>query len=233
MRFGSEVLTLSLKGISIFSDWMYLSPMKRSAAFLLLMLLAAGVVAASAQVIPTATARQVSITVGGMASIFQPDFVDNQTGWVCVGPDCSVDGVGDYYPVAQASSKKLFGVGAYVDVKLSRWVQLEAEGRWLRFHQLNQVSQDNYLIGPRLPVYRMGKATVYAKALGGYSKMTFDPFGDYGKFTDLAFGGGVDLKLTKRLSLRAADFEYQYYPKWGNSTLSPYGVSMGFGYKIF
>ena len=202
--------------------------MKRSAAFLLLMLLAAGVVAASAQVIPTATARQVSITVGGMASIFQPDYAG---GVVCVGASCPYSGTN--YPVAQASPQALFGVGAYVDVKLSRWVQLEAEGRWLRFHEYYGISQDNYLIGPRVPVVQFWKATVYGKVLGGSSKMNFDSYGDHGTFTDLAFGGGVDVKLTKRLSFRAADFEYQYYPKWGNSTLSPYGVSMGFGYKIF
>ena len=57
--------------------------------------------------------------------------------------------------------------------------------------------------------------------------------GDNGKFTDIAFGGGVDIKLTKRISLRAADFEYQYYPFWGNTTLSPYGASVGMSYKIF
>jgi hypothetical protein len=207
--------------------------MKRSASLLIFVLLVAGVVGARAQAVPSAVTRQFSVTAGGMASLFQPGFADTPAGWACVGPYCSVNGVGDYYPVAQASSKKLFGVGAYVDVKLTRWVQLEAEGRWLRFNQFNQVSQDNYLIGPRLPVYHMGKATAYAKALGGYSKMTFDPFGDYGKFTALALGGGVDLKLTKRLSLRAVDVEYQYWPQWGNTTLSPYGVSAGIGYKIF
>ena len=57
--------------------------------------------------------------------------------------------------------------------------------------------------------------------------------GAHGRFTALAFGGGVDLKLTKRISLRAVDVEYQYWPLWGNSTLSPYGASMGIGYKIF
>jgi len=55
----------------------------------------------------------------------------------------------------------------------------------------------------------------------------------HGRFTAFAFGGGVDVKLTKRLSFRALDAEYQYWPTWGNSTLSPYGASMGIGYKIF
>jgi len=171
-----------------------------------------------------------------MGSIFQPDFeYDN---WVCVDP-CSPTNPG-YTPYAGASIYKLYGVGTYVDVRLRRWVQFEAEGRWLRWHQFEGVNQDNYLIGPRLPVYHFWKATVYGKALGGYSKMNFGtnlslspyPLGT-AKYTDLAFGGGVDLKLTRRLSLRAVDVEYHYWPSWNNSTLSPYGASVGLGYKIF
>ena len=53
-------------------------------------------------------------------------------------------------------------------------------------------------------------------------------------YTDITFGGGVDLKLTRRLSLRAVDVEYHYWPNWAsNSSLSPYGASVGLGYKIF
>jgi opacity protein-like surface antigen len=188
------------------------------------MLLFSGAIAAGAQVVSTATGRQVSITAGGMASMFQPDFIGN----FAYQPPC-----GWCYPVAQASTQPLFGVGAYVDVKLTRWVQIEAEGRWLRWNQFQGIYQDNYLIGPRVPVYHFWKATVYGKALGGFAKMQFVPEGGAVNFTDLAFGGGVDVKLTKRISLRAADVEYQYYPSWGNSTLSPYGASVGIGYKIF
>jgi opacity protein-like surface antigen len=195
--------------------------MRRFAVLWFSILLAAGALSARAQVVASATARQFSITAGGMASIFQPDFE------------------GDWqppyfqYPVAGASPYPLFGAGAYVDVKFSRWVQLEAEGRWLRFNQLDGIHQDNYLIGPRYPLHRIGRATVYAKGLIGYSQMSFDTAGDHGRFTDFAFGGGADIKLTKHISWRAVDAEYQYYPSWGNTTLSPYGVSTGIGYRIF
>jgi hypothetical protein len=84
-----------------------------------------------------------------------------------------------------------------------------------------------------LPVYRLGKATVYGKVLGGSAKMTLDESGDHGTFTNIAFGGGVDMKLNKRVSFRVVDFEYQYWPQWGNSTISPYGASMGISYRIF
>ncbi len=160
-----------------------------------------------------------------IASIFQPDFEGD---WQ--PPSFQ-------YPAAHAGPYPLFGAGAYVDVKFSRWVQLEAEGRWLRVNEYGGISQDNYLIGPRVPVFHFWRSSVYAKALGGGAKMNFGSLygatAGNGSFTALAFGGGMDVKLTKRLSLRAVDFEYQYYPRWGNSSLSPYGASVGIGYKIF
>jgi hypothetical protein len=198
--------------------------MRLSRALFLSLLLVASALSARAQVVHSATARQLSLTAGGMVSLFQPDFEGDWT---------YPNRYGVQYPVAQASNQGLFGVGAYVDVKLSRWVQIEAEGRRLRFNKYEDIHQDNYLIGPRLPVYRFWKATVYGKALYGFSKMNFDPQGDHGTFSTIAFGGGMDVKLTKKLSFRAIDVEYQDWPAWGNSSIKPYGASMGVGYRFF
>jgi hypothetical protein len=201
--------------------------MRKSFILYLLILLAAGVHAVYAQAVVSATGRQFSVTAGGMASIFQPDFVYDSWGCAPCQPSAY------WYPVAMAGNQPLLGAGVYVDVKLSRWVQIEAEGRWLRFHQYAGVNEDNYLIGPRVSILQAGRTTVYAKALGGYSKMDFGTGNGNGQFTALAFGGGLEMRLSKRISLRAADFEYQYWPVWGNSTLLPYGASMGIGYRIF
>ena len=193
-------------------------------ALSLSLLLAASALSARAQVVPSATARQLSLTAGGMVSLFQPDFKGDWT---------YPNSYNVQYPVAQASTQGLFGVGAYVDFKLSHWVQIEAEGRRLRFNKYEDIHQDNYLIGPRLPVYHFWKANVYAKALYGFSKMNFDPQGDHGTFSTIAFGGGMDVQLTKKLSFRAVDIEYQDWPAWGNSSIKPYGASMGVGYRFF
>jgi opacity protein-like surface antigen len=208
--------------------------MRRFSSLFFSILLLTGTATAGAQVVPSATGRQVSITAGGMASIFQPDFAGQWT-YVCTSmcSSLSTTSAGYYSPVAQASKQPLFGVGAYVDIRLTRWVQIEAEGRWSRFNAFDGITQDNYLIGPRLPVYHFWKATVYGKALGGFSKMNFDSYGDHSDSTTFAFGGGVDVKLTKRISLRAVDAEYHYWPQWGNSSLSPYGASVGMSYKVF
>jgi len=207
-------------------------------------MLAAAAFSARAQVVPSAYSdKGISITVGGMGSIFQPDYegasitTQFSTTYLCTGL------TGVYcIPAAQDSKYPLLGVGAYVDVKYNRWVQIEAEGRWLRFNQYWNISQDNYLIGPRVPIRRFWKAQIYGKALWGKAKMTFPPIfqdpttlqpaGRIG-FTDLAFGAGADIKLSRRFSLRLPDVEYQYWPKWSNATLKPYGASVGIGYKIF
>lgn len=194
---------------------------KRSAVALLSMLLGFGALHAHAQVVHAATARHISLTVGGTASIFQPDFEGD---WSTKPP---------YYPVSKPSNFPLIGAGAFVDMKFTRWVQVEAEGRWQRFNQYANISQDNYLIGPRVPIHTFWKATVYGKALVGFSNMSFDSFGNHGQFTDIAFGGGADIRLTRRISIRAIDAEYQYWPTWGNATLAPYGLTAGIGYRIF
>jgi hypothetical protein len=204
--------------------------MKRSALAFSCILLAAAVVAAPAQVVPSADANKLSITVGAMGSIFQPDFA-GQWKFSCTSA-CTTAPVGLYYPLGQSADQPLFGPGAYVDVKFRRWVQLEGEARWLRFNRFQDIHQDNYLIGPRVPVYHFWKSTVYGKALVGFSRMDLG-YGYHGNFTTFAFGGGMDVKLTKRISIRAFDGEYQYWPSWGNSKLLPYGASVGIGYKVF
>jgi hypothetical protein len=158
-----------------------------------------------AQVVPAAFKSPFSLTVGGSASAFEPDYISN----------------------------KLVGVGAYVDVSIFHGIGVEAEGRWQRFHETQQISQDNYLIGPRVEVLHFWRLRPYAKVLGGFSNMNFENGIGTGRFTTLAFGGGVDLHLTRRWSVRAFDAEYQYWPAFLGGTLSPYGASAGISYRVF
>jgi hypothetical protein len=193
--------------------------MRRSLTALLSTLLAAGTLAARAQVVPSAYARGLSIMAGGEASAFQPDY----TG----------------FGVPASSSTFLYGIGAYVDVKFNPWVQIEAEGRWLRFNQVDGIYEDNYLIGPRLPIYRLHfwRATPYAKVLIGYGRLNFENNNGWGRYTALAYGGGLDVKLSRRINLRLPDFEYQQWPQWSEGTkttytLMPYGLSIGVSYRV-
>lgn len=175
----------------------------------------AGTKTGAAQAVPDAFGRQLKISAGAMASEFSPQDANQK----------------NYY----SDGSELIGAGAYVDVHFRHWIQLEGEGRWLRWNGYGGESQDQYLIGPRVPVKRLGKrGQLYGKALVGYGKMTFPLNFGYGTFTDIAFGGTLEYDLTRKVTLRAADFEYQDWPKWlNNGSLSPYGVSMGVSYRVF
>jgi hypothetical protein len=179
--------------------------MKRSIA-VFLFLLAAGASLVCAQVEPSAYARRFTLTAGGFGTFFQPD----------LGPN------------------RLFGLGTYVDIRFSRWIQPEGEARWLRFHQYANTHEDNYLAGLRLPIHRYWKATPYGKVLVGMGSLNYYNGLVTGHLTDIAYGGGVDIELNHRWTVRAFDFEYQQWPNWiGGGTLHPYGGSAGLSYRIF
>jgi hypothetical protein len=196
-------------------DWMSSLRMRRFAITVFSILVCGAAVTARAQVTPSAYRGELSLTAGGLGSYFQPNYAGGG--------------------IPQNSPYRLIGIGAYADLKFSRWVQIEGEARWLRYNSFVNITQDNYLIGPRVPIHhfhRLG-ATPYGKVLVGMGRMTFEYNQAYGHFTDLAFGGGVDLQVTKRISIRPFDFEYQIWPNWINGTLKPYGASAGIGYRVF
>jgi hypothetical protein len=182
--------------------------MKRTIDVLICVVLVSVAFSARGQVVPSATAHQPTVTAGGFGSMFQPDYAGNPY-------------------IAQTSPNRLYGVGAYVDVKINRWVGAEAEGRWLRFNEYLGINQDTYLIGPKVPIRTYKGFTPYGKFLVGLGSGSFLN----GHSTVLAYGGGVDYRLSKKFTLRAFDFEYQQWLL--TPTLYPYGGSVGIGYKIF
>jgi opacity protein-like surface antigen len=180
--------------------------MKRSILALFLLALVLVAISSRAQVVPAATRRGLSLSAGGLGSVFQPDYA----------------GAG----IAQASPTRLYGIGAFVDLRFTRWVQIEGEGRWLRFNEYMGIDQNTYLVGPRIPIRRFGRATPYGKVMIGFGNGSFLS----GRASVLAYGGGVDYRLTRKFTARA-DFEYQDWRV--TPTLWPYGASVGVSYKIF
>lgn len=187
--------------------------MRRSPGVLLFVLIFSAAFA-HAQAVESATARQFSITAGALGSAFNPH--DRNAGAYAGG------------------TNYLIGLGTYVDVHFTHWFQLEGEARWLRFNEYAGEYQDNYLLGPKIPIHRFGRADVYGKVMIGVGKMTFPYNYGYGTFTALAYGAGVDYNLSQKLTLRPIDFEFQQWPAWlPGSSLYPYGFSMGIGYRVF
>jgi len=144
-----------------------------------------------AQVAPAATGSSRSIAVGGEGSVFQPDYADNANEGAQTGP------------------QRLYGAGAYVDVRFTHWIQIEAEGRWLHFNEYKGIGENTYLIGPRVPICTFHRFTPYGKFLFGWGSGTGDWLS--GRATTFAYGGGVDYRWTRKLTIRPASFEYQQW----------------------
>lgn len=162
-------------------------------------------VTAMAQLIPAAHEGPFSIYAGGFGSWFQPQ-----------------------YP-----PQNLYGVGAYTDIKLRKWVQFEAEGRWLHLNEPYGAYQNNYSVGPRVPIHRFGKMETYGKVLITDTKINFASGYGYGHYLDYTFGGSADVRLTRHLMLRAVDYEYHYVTNYFGSAISPYGISVGMAYRVY
>lgn len=174
-----------------------------------------------AQVKEAATAGGLSLEVGGQVSTFNPD-------WGCVSAS----------PFS-CWNHQLFGLGVVVDANhLVYKFGAEGEARWLHWRGPGQqLVQTNYLIGPRYPVLRHGKTSLYAKALFGGSWSTFDQGLVTGSYFTIAPGATVEYHLTRRLIARG-DYEYQMWPAFSgvptlpNNGLTPNGFSAGVSYQL-
>jgi hypothetical protein len=158
---------------------------------------------ASAQALPTATGPGSTVTVGGGVSLANSPYGqrDLAGGWL----------FSDFYPHWR------FG--------------LEAEARYLRLHESEDVSEANYLIGPRVFVHS-GREQIYAKFLVGDGHIDLPFRYGRGDFLTLAPGGGVDLALSDYVSVRAVDFEYQLWRDFPFGSMRPYSVSAGLSFRV-
>lgn len=164
-----------------------------------------GTASAHAQAHPTASGPGSYLTAGGGVSIFESDYGQRYIG----------------------------GGFAYVDSNPTWRYGIEAEGRWLRYNTDESVTETNYFIGPKIAILMPHTFNPYAKFLVGAGQITL-PFG-YGNGTFFAMvpGGGLDIALTDRLTLRAPDVEYQVWPNFASyGALHPYGVSVGLSFRI-
>jgi Outer membrane protein beta-barrel domain len=137
-------------------------------------------------------------------------------------------GASGYY--IQYGQVKNLGITAYVDADTVRRFGIEAEGRWLEFHQTNEIHADTYLVGPRYH-FNANRFQPYVKGLAGIGHFTFPYNYAHGSYFVIAPGGGLDYRLGRRWSVRA-DFEYQFWPQFTFGAMSSGGATVGVRYLI-
>jgi hypothetical protein len=159
---------------------------------------------ARAQNIPTAVGPGSYVAVGGEISAFQADY-----------------------------GQRVLGGGVlFADVNPTWRIGFEGEARYLRFNSFEDVTESNYLAGPRV-MLKPGPWRPYVKFLVGAGKITF-PF-KYAEGTFLAYapGAGMDYLVNDRVTVRVIDVEYQVWPDFSSyGELRPYGVSAGISFRL-
>ena len=132
----------------------------------------------------------------------------------------------------QYGERKMLGATAFVDLDTIRRYGFEGEARWLIFNQTENVNTQTYLVGPRVHM-SVGRFQPYAKGLVGVGEFNFPYNLAHGGYLVVAPGGGVDYHLNKKVILRLADFEYDYWPQFTFGAMKSYGISSGIRVRIF
>jgi len=143
----------------------------------------------------------------------------------------SVGGMGSGYSL-QYGQRKMLGITAFVDADTKRRFGIEAEGRWLEFHQTANVHAETYSIGGRYH-FDVGRFEPYAKGLVGFGDFNFPYNYAYGRYVVVTAGGGLDFRWTRRVTVRAVDFEYQDWPNFTFGNMNSLGVNAGLRVRIF
>jgi opacity protein-like surface antigen len=159
---------------------------------------------ARAQNIPTAIGPGSYVAIGGEISAFQADY-----------------------------GQRVLGGGVlFADVNPTWRIGFEGEARYLRFNSSEDVTESNYLVGPRV-MLKPGPFRPYVKFLVGAGKITFPFHYADGTFLAYAPGAGLDYLVNDRVTLRIIDVEYQFWPDFASyGELRPYGVSAGISFRL-
>jgi hypothetical protein len=163
--------------------------------------------ALNAQAIPVAE-RVASIQVGVGLSMYQPDY----------------------------NPGTIKGYSIFGDFDLGRHIGIEGNIHMVNVFTPGGIAENSYLLGPRVGFTRR-RFHPYAKALAGIGVFTFEPVSANSKSSSsahriYAFGGGLDIRTTRRLNIRALDLEYQRWPGFSSDGLTPLGATVGIAYNF-
>jgi hypothetical protein len=127
------------------------------------------------------------------------------------------------------------GAGASVDIGWNTWLGAEGEANFTFYRQYAHTHATTYLGGPRYTFHMLGNGQhfrPYAKCLVGVGDFNFPYNYGHGSYLVVAPGGGVDYRLSNRLRIRVADFEYQYWPQFSFGATQTYAITTGVRYVI-
>lgn len=136
------------------------------------------------------------------------------------------------------SIQRLWGIGGTADYSLTKYIGIEAEGRYLSTNGFYQEKQENYLVGPQCIVGRSEILQPFAQFVLGAGRITFPGQAGNGVYLALSPGAGINLRLRERWIVRG---EYEYQLWLGQSVvanqpahyITPNGVRVGVAFRLF
>jgi len=143
----------------------------------------------------------------------------------------SAGAMGSGYSI-QYGQRKMAGITAFVDADTKRRFGIEAEGRWLEYFQTANVHAETYSIGGRYH-FDAGRFAPYAKGMVGFGDFNFPYNYAHGRYLVVTAGGGLDFHWTRRITVRAVDFEYQDWPNFTFGNMNSFGVNAGLRVRVF
>jgi hypothetical protein len=126
------------------------------------------------------------------------------------------------------------GAGASVDVGVNRWLGAEGEANYTFYREFADTHATTYLGGLRYTFRSFGgyRFRPYARGLAGVGYFNFPYNYGRGSYFVVAPGAGIDYRLSYRLRLRLADFEYQYWPQFTFGATQNYAITSGVRFII-
>lgn len=158
---------------------------------------------ALAQAVATATGPGTTVAAGGGASLFDSPY----------------------------GQRDLGGAHVFVDLQPHWRFGVELEARYLWAHTTEELSERNYLAGPRV-LLRSGRWQPYAKFLVGGGHIVIPFHYARGDFLALVPGGGLDLAVNDYVNIRTIDVEYQIWREFPFGSMEPYGISAGLSVRL-
>lgn len=124
-----------------------------------------------------------------------------------------------------------YGPSFFADIDLFRHLGFEGEGHFGGIVSPDDIGENSYLVGPRA-FLRRNRFTGYGKLMVGRGSITNQLFNLSSSYNIYAFGGGLEYRAARRLSVRAIDFEMQKWPDFAPHGLAPLIVTVGASYII-
>jgi hypothetical protein len=157
------------------------------------------------QAVPTAS-RSGSAQIGGAATFISPDYTQQYIKGISI--------YGDY------------DIGQHLGVEGDIHISVSTPG---------DISENSYLLGPRYKWHHK-RFEPYAKVLVGLGRFGFQSgsTAEPATFTYFQFapGGGLDVRATRHINVRAFDVEFQKWPGFDSHGLSPIAYTIGVAYTL-